>query len=77
MKPSKYQEAILDWLERGKGHGTCNAVAGAGKSTTLKMAAERLQQLRYKTSEVKVIVFGKQNSLDLVPKVWERMEGVD
>lgn len=68
MKPSKYQEAILDWLERGKGHGTCNAVAGAGKSTTLKMAAERLQQLRYKTSEVKVIVFGKQNSLDLVQK---------
>lgn len=39
MEPSKYQLGILDWIKLGKGNAVCNAVAGAGKSTTLRLAA--------------------------------------
>jgi hypothetical protein len=34
-RPSKYQIGILEWVLNGTGHGACNAVAGAGKSSTL------------------------------------------
>jgi DNA helicase II / ATP-dependent DNA helicase PcrA len=68
MKPSKYQEKILEWLQSGNGNATCNAVAGSGKTTTLKLAAQQLQSMRLTPSDIKVIVFGKQNSLDLITK---------
>jgi superfamily I DNA/RNA helicase len=68
MKPSKYQQEILDWLTNGNGNATCNAVAGSGKTTTLKLAAEKLQSMSYQPKDIKVIVFGKQNSLDLISK---------
>ena len=68
MKPSKYQQKILDWLENGEGNATCNAVAGSGKTTTLKLAAQKLQEKGCQPDDIKVIVFGKQNSLDLVAK---------
>ncbi|MGF1486708.1 MAG: UvrD-helicase domain-containing protein [Prochloraceae cyanobacterium] len=68
MKPSKYQQNILDWLKNGKGNATCNAVAGSGKTSTLKLAAEQLKSMGLKPRDVKVIVFGKQNSIDLVNK---------
>ena len=68
MKPSKYQQKILDWLANGNGNATCNAVAGSGKTTTLKLAAEKLQSMGYQPKDIKVIVFGKQNSLDLISK---------
>ena len=68
MKPSKYQQKILDWLAQGSGNATCNAVAGSGKTTTLKLAAQKLQSMGYLPSDIKVIVFGKQNSLDLIAK---------
>ena len=68
MKPSKYQQKILDWLENGNGNATCNAVAGSGKTTTLKLAAQKLQSMGHQPKDIKVIVFGKQNSLDLIAK---------
>ena len=33
--PSKYQQAIFDWIVNGKGHGVVEAVAGSGKTTTI------------------------------------------
>lgn len=36
FKPSKYQLAVFDFLENGKGHGVVRAVAGSGKTTTLE-----------------------------------------
>ena len=66
MKPSKYQQKILLWLENGSGNATCNAVAGSGKTTTLKLAAQKLQSMGHQPKDIKVIVFGKQNSLDLI-----------
>lgn len=35
FKPSKYQQAIYDFIQNGSGHGLVNAVAGSGKSTTI------------------------------------------
>ncbi len=67
-EPSKYQIGILEWVLTGKGNGACNAVAGAGKSSSLKMVALALELLGYKPREVRVIVFGKENSKDLIAK---------
>ncbi|MGL5835525.1 MAG: UvrD-helicase domain-containing protein [Waterburya sp.] len=68
MKPSKYQHKILDWLQNGRGNATCNAVAGSGKTTTLKLSAQQLRSMGIEPKDIKVIVFGKQNSLDLITK---------
>ena len=68
MHASKYQQAILNWLQEGEGNGCCNAVAGSGKSTTLNMAAKALQQSGISLKELKIIVFGKANADDLIKK---------
>jgi len=34
MTPSKYQQAIFDWIQNGSGHGVVEAKAGSGKTTT-------------------------------------------
>lgn len=68
IEPSKYQQGVLDWLADGEGNATCNAVAGSGKTTTLKLAAQKLRSLGFQPKDVKVIVFNKQNSLDLIEK---------
>ncbi|WP_333152652.1 DEAD/DEAH box helicase family protein [Microcoleus sp. B9-D4] len=44
MQLSSYQEKIIDWVKKGVGHGCCNAVAGSGKSTTLRLAAIALKE---------------------------------
>lgn len=33
--PSVHQQAAIDWVRNGKGHGVMRAVAGSGKTTTL------------------------------------------
>ncbi len=38
-KPSKYQQAIFDWILHGQGDGIVKAVAGSGKTTTLVKAS--------------------------------------
>lgn len=40
--PSKYQQAIFDWIERGTGNATVDAVAGSGKTSTIIEAAQRI-----------------------------------
>src|SRR5881296_1989666 len=42
MIPSPYQEAIYDWIEQGSGNALVDAVAGAGKTSTLIEGAKRL-----------------------------------
>ncbi|MCW5318998.1 UvrD-helicase domain-containing protein [Nostoc sp. KVJ3] len=66
--PSKYQLAIVDWILRGSGHGCCNAVAGSGKSSTLRIVAKTLQESGLRPSEIKICVFGKLNVQDLIKK---------
>ena len=67
-KPSNYQIGILEWVLNSLGNGACNAVAGAGKSSTLRMVVIALELIGYKPSDIRVIVFGKENSKDLVAK---------
>ncbi|MBD0390082.1 MAG: hypothetical protein ICV54_27145, partial [Nostoc sp. C3-bin3] len=66
--PSKYQLGIIDWVVGEKGNGCCNAVAGSGKSTTLLMVAKALWEAGFKPYEIKVCVFGKDNSTHLIKK---------
>jgi superfamily I DNA/RNA helicase len=40
--PSRYQQTVFDFIERGTGDGIVEAVAGSGKTTTLVQAAHRL-----------------------------------
>lgn len=70
--PSNYQLKIIDWILRGNGNGCCNAVAGAGKSTTLVLIGKTLEESGYKPSDIKICVFGKANSLDLIAKFGDR-----
>ncbi len=39
---SNYQKRIFDWIENGSGHAIVDAKAGAGKTTTLVEAANRI-----------------------------------
>lgn len=66
--PSRYQLAIVDWILRGNGNGCCNAVAGSGKSSTLKIVAKTLEESGLRPSEIKICVFGKLNAQDLIKK---------
>lgn len=42
MKTSAYQQSVLDFVTHGTGHGFVSAVAGSGKTTTLKMICEQI-----------------------------------
>jgi DNA helicase-2/ATP-dependent DNA helicase PcrA len=46
FNPSKYQQAIFDWLAAGSGNAIVSAVAGSGKTTTLVEASRRLGNKR-------------------------------
>lgn len=72
--PSKFQLGIIDWVINQKGNGCCNAVAGSGKSSTLRIVAKVLWELGIRPNEIKICVFGKDNSVDLIKKfgpIWK------
>lgn len=68
MELSLYQTKILEWVKHGQGNACCNAVAGSGKSTTLKYAALALRENGVRPSQIKICVFGKANANDLIEK---------
>ena len=70
--PSSFQLGIISWILSGSGNGCCNAVAGAGKSTTLLLVAKTLEESGFRPSSIKICVFGKANSLDLIAKFGRR-----
>lgn len=49
FQPSKYQQAIFDFVANGSGHGIVNAVAGSGKTTT------NIQALQYVSPNKRVV----------------------
>lgn len=72
--PSRFQLGIIDWVINQKGNGCCNAVAGSGKSSTLRIVAKTLRELGLRPNEIKICVFGKDNSIDLIKKfgtIWK------
>lgn len=42
LQPTKYQQAVYDFIRNGEGHAVVNAVAGSGKTTTLCEAVSRI-----------------------------------
>lgn len=66
---STYQKNILSWLKENRDkHLMIDAVAGSGKSTILKQIAISLHNRGIEPENILIVVFGKQNSLDLRDK---------
>ena len=63
MEPSKYQQAIFDWVVNGSGNGVVQAVAGSGKTTTLREAARLIPD------RIKVVCFNKAVAEELQKKM--------
>ena len=70
--PSAEQQSVQSWIEKGRGNGCINAVAGSGKSTTLRLAAQQIEQSGVDIDDIKIIVFGKANAEDLIHKFGDR-----
>jgi len=67
--PSSYQVKIFEFVEKGKGNGLVNAVAGSGKSTTLIQAAKLLP-----TRNALFVAFNKSIAEELKKKLNNLME---
>lgn len=65
FKPSKYQQAIFDFCQNGKGNACISAVAGSGKTTTIVNALNILPQ----TSTKVFLAFNKAIVEELQKKV--------
>lgn len=57
FKPSQYQEDIFEFVQYGYGNSVISAVAGSGKSTTMKMA------LNYVKENKKVLMLAFNNAI--------------
>lgn len=68
MEPSKYQQAIFDWVVNGSGNGVVQAVAGSGKTTTLREAAKLIP------NRIKVVCFNKAVAEELQKKMPHNVE---
>ena len=82
MQLSNYQQQILEAVENRVNTSSnkgiiIEALAGCGKSYTLKLIAERLSKLGVKGEDCRFVVFGKKNKADLqgklssIGKSWE------
>ena len=68
MIPSPYQQAIYDWIEHGAGNAVVDAVAGAGKTSTLLEGAKRL-----KTTNACFVAFNKV----IADEIASRLQAID
>ena len=71
MQPSIYQQKVIEALS-GDRNIVVSAAAGSGKTTLLKMLGDRILQMGFKTDRVKIVVFAKQNGIDLKTKFGKR-----
>lgn len=70
MNPSAHQQAILDWIDsRTSGSLVVEAVAGSGKSTTLRMIAEALSAKGHGPAQVLYLAFSKAMVDEITPKL--------
>ncbi|GAC1457962.1 MAG: hypothetical protein NVSMB70_02130 [Chamaesiphon sp.] len=63
---SKYQSAILDWVEDGTGHAQVGAVAGSGKTATACFIVECLPCSTYPTA---ILAFNKHIADELTERL--------
>ena len=72
---SPQQIAFLDWCENGSGSTVLEAVAGAGKTTTLVEAAKRIR------GQVAMMVYNRKNADEMKLKItkagmdWKKCQG--
>lgn len=65
FKPSPQQAAVFDWVSTGRGSAFVEAVAGAGKTTTLVAASSRM------IGSVASAMYNKKNATDFQNKLAE------
>lgn len=65
FKPSKYQQAVYDFIQNGSGNGIISAVAGSGKSTTIVNALSVIPASKSKV----FLAFNKAIVEDLQKKI--------
>lgn len=68
FQPSRYQQAIFDWIVGGKGNAAVEAVAGSGKSTTAVEAS------KYTTGTAMFLAFNTHIVEELKRKLGGRMD---
>ena len=71
MKPSKYQQRVIDWVRNDADCSSkiVNSVAGSGKSTLLKLCADEISNSNMNVRDCLVLVFNKRNKEVLVNKL--------
>lgn len=67
--PSKYQQAIFDFVANGTGHGVVEAVAGSGKTTTIVKALD----LTPSDAKVGFVAFNKHIATELKKRAPEHV----
>ena len=72
FKPSKYQQAIYDYIEHGQGHLVVEAAAGSGKTTTLIKCLDFIP----KDKKVLIVAFNKDivRELEGRTKVYDNVD---
>src|SRR5690606_20538171 len=68
FKPSKYQQAVYDFIEKGNGNAVIDAVAGSGKSTTIVTALKLVP----KSKTALFLAFNKAIIKELKEKIGEQ-----
>ena len=68
FKPSKYQQAVYDFIEKGNGNAVIDAVAGSGKSTTIVNAINLIP----KDKTLLFLAFNKAIVEELKAKIGEQ-----
>ncbi|MDX2271419.1 MAG: AAA family ATPase [Cyanobacteriota bacterium] len=66
---SHYQQAIFDWATHGSGHALVNAVAGSGKTQTLRGLVSRIPS----DKKVAVLAFNNHMAAELESKLPKRI----
>ena len=72
MRPSIYQQQVIDWMAEREDFDdrVVNSVAGSGKSTLLKLVADTIEQTdRDLISHSLVLVFNRKNKDTLIAKL--------
>lgn len=70
FRPSPQQSQILDWVTTGRGNAIIEAVAGAGKTTTL------VQSLARMTGSVALVAYNKAIAEEIKAKIADPANGV-
>jgi superfamily I DNA/RNA helicase len=75
MQPNKHQLELINWLkENNNTNAIATAVAGSGKSTTLKLAIAELEKHRIPPNFVKLVVYNRKNVDELKTKFTYRWQ---